>query len=280
MFIAKGRLGVIDAALIRWLSSLKRSGDHLGILVSESIFNQVLPQSNLELFLSEISILDYIISDWSKTISLANETKVNFRMPRLVNLPEQELINYSIGHICKSRPLKEINFTASKMATLEMLLNLYGPHAPRKHRVGIVSGSFDLIHPGHVYLIKKAKDLVDRLVVLAMTSDSIRQQAKNRNGDRPIYSESDRVEVLASLKSVDHILLFDDLDCLSLLKKFCPDIYFKNVHDQARAVVIREANVVNNSGGQTVYLEDVPGKSSSTAIVACIRSQFSEINAC
>jgi D-beta-D-heptose 7-phosphate kinase/D-beta-D-heptose 1-phosphate adenosyltransferase len=139
--------------------------------------------------------------------------------------------------------------------------------------VGVVSGCFDLIHPGHVRLIQAAKTHADWLAVLTMSSASIQGQEKNRLGDRPIYSASERVEVLTALRPVDYVVVFDDLNCLPSLERFCPDYFFKNVEDQARPVIQAEADLVKRSGGQTVYLEDPLRSFSSTEIIEYIRRQ-------
>jgi bifunctional ADP-heptose synthase (sugar kinase/adenylyltransferase) len=55
------------------------------------------------------------------------------------------------------------------------------------------------------------------LIVLTLSSSAIRQQEKNRFGDRPIYNERDRVEVLSALRAVDHVVVFDDVNCLAQL---------------------------------------------------------------
>jgi D-beta-D-heptose 7-phosphate kinase/D-beta-D-heptose 1-phosphate adenosyltransferase len=136
-----------------------------------------------------------------------------------------------------------------------------------------VSGAFDLLHPGHVSLIRTAKARVDHLVVLMMSSASLKQQKKNDLGDRPIYSTADRVEVLSALRDVDHVVVFDDLNCLSSIEVFCPDYFIKNINDRARLVVQAEAHLVSQLGGQSVYLANCSWGYSSTLIIEYIRQQ-------
>jgi bifunctional ADP-heptose synthase (sugar kinase/adenylyltransferase) len=123
-------------------------------------------------------------------------------------------------------------------------------------------------------LIRAAKARVDHLVVLTMSSGAIKQQEKNQLGDRPTYSTCDRVEVLAALRDVDHVVVFDDLNCLGSLKAFCPDYFFKNIRDRARSVVRAEADLVNQLGGRSIYLEDCSKNYSSTDIINYVRQQI------
>jgi D-beta-D-heptose 7-phosphate kinase/D-beta-D-heptose 1-phosphate adenosyltransferase len=194
-------------------------------------------------------------------------------MPSLITWPESELLDYSVARICKRAPLQAARPVTTKLATLDDLCAWFGSRPGRDQSVGLVSGSFDLIHPGHIRLIQAARAHADRLVVLTMSSDSIHHQEKNCLGDRPIYSARDRIEVLAALRPVDCIVLFDDLNCLPSLERFCPDYYFKNVEDQTRPVIQAEAELVKRLGGQTVYLEDPLRSFSSTEIIEYIRGQ-------
>jgi D-beta-D-heptose 7-phosphate kinase/D-beta-D-heptose 1-phosphate adenosyltransferase len=154
----------------------------------------------------------------------------------------------------------------------------YGPvPGQRREVVGLVSGSLDLIHAGHVHLIQAAKQRVDVLVVLTMSTASIQQQEKNRVGDRPIYSERDRVEVLSALRPVDHVVLFDDMDCRSSLQAFCPDYFIKSTSDRFRPIVQAEAAIVKSLGGATLYPADHHRGYSSTTLIHHIRQQTAAV---
>ena len=145
-----------------------------------------------------------------------------------------------------------------KLTTLDRLCAVYGPLPRRRESVGVVSGTFDLIHPGHVRLFVAAKQMVDVLIVLTMSTAAIRQQEKNQLGDRPIYNSRDRIEVLSALRPVDHVVMLDDLDCLAALLAFCPDYFIKSAHDRSRAVVQAEAALVEDLGGEAIFLAAQP----------------------
>lgn len=72
----------------------------------------------------------------------------------------------------------------------------------------ITFGTFDVFHVGHLNIIQRARDLGDRLIV-GVSSDALNFKKKNRC---PIYSESDRMKILASLKCVDHVFLEESLE--------------------------------------------------------------------
>jgi cytidyltransferase-like protein len=247
--------------------------EHLELCITQSVFEPVLPKSHLEEFLSALEMVDMVLRK-EDDLTKSPQTCHISEMPATIFWPEADLLDYSLARICKRISLDDDKPTAPKLRTLDDLCDRYGPRPSRSRTVGVVSGSFDLIHPGHVRLIQAAKARVDRLVVLTMSSASIRRQEKNCLGDRPIYSASERVEVLTALRPVDHVVLFDDLNCLSSLEKFCPDYFFKNVKDQSRPVVQAEADIVRQLGGQTVYLEDHRGSFSSTEIIEYIRQQI------
>ncbi len=265
LVFAQGRVGVIDAAFVRWLEQQRDGVDYLAVRVTRSIFEPVLPIEHLQIFLSALEPVDIVLGD-------------NDELPQgitTITWPEAELLDYSMARICKRSAFEEdrSDKKPAKLSHLNDLVRQYGPRPRRSEVVGLVSGSFDVIHPAHVYFMQIAKHRVDRLVVLTMSSDSIRRQEKNRLGDRPVYNERDRVEVLSALRPVDHVVVFDDLDCLPSLRDFCPDYFFKSLTDRSRPIVKAEAELVNQLGGQTIYLEGLPGGCSSTSIIDYVRKQ-------
>jgi cytidyltransferase-like protein len=271
--LAQGRLGAVDAAFIRWLMRQWREEADLAVHVTQSMFEPVLPKSQLELFLSALESVQVIIRESEELSPFPQEKPPYPQIRTTVIWPEAELLDYSVARICKRQPLTEGPLQAAKLTTLQALRQQFGPRPPRRETVGLVSGSFDVIHPAHVHLMLAAKHAVDRLIVLTMTSASIRQQGKNCLGDRPIYSASDRVEVLAALRPVSNVVVFDDLNCLPSLEDFCPDYFFKSTADGSRPVVLAEAELVKQLGGKTVYLGGLPGGRSSTTIIDYIRKQ-------
>lgn len=91
-------------------------------------------------------------------------------------------------------------------------------------RIITTSGTFDLLHIAHINLLKKAKSLGDILIVLLNSDSSVK---KNKGPDRPIIPEKERAEMLASLDTVDYILIFDEEKPLRIFEELKPNINVK-----------------------------------------------------
>tara|TARA_R110002020_G_scaffold268317_1_gene483519 strand:- start:42 stop:437 length:396 start_codon:yes stop_codon:yes gene_type:complete len=91
-------------------------------------------------------------------------------------------------------------------------------------KVIFTNGCFDVIHRGHIELLKYAKSLGDRLVVGLNSDNSIK---KNKGPERPINNQADRIAVLESLVFVDDIIIFEEDTPINLIKQINPDIIVK-----------------------------------------------------
>jgi D-beta-D-heptose 7-phosphate kinase/D-beta-D-heptose 1-phosphate adenosyltransferase len=132
--------------------------------------------------------------------------------------------------------------------------------------VGFTNGCFDLLHPGHVSLLEEAKASCDRLIV-AMNCDNSVKRLKGE--ERPIQHEAARAIVLASLCSVDMVIVFSEDTPIPLLELLKPDVLIKGGDYTIDEVV--GADVVGAYGGQVKLAGLVPGHS-STAVIAKMAS--------
>jgi D-beta-D-heptose 7-phosphate kinase / D-beta-D-heptose 1-phosphate adenosyltransferase len=128
-------------------------------------------------------------------------------------------------------------------------------------RIGFTNGVFDLLHPGHVTLLKKARAACDRLIV-GVNSDASVKRLKGK--DRPLQDEASRATVLASLASVDGVVLFTEDTPLSLIEQLRPDLLVKGADYTIDKVV--GAEQVKAWGGRVV-LVDVEQGHSTTRLV-------------
>jgi D-beta-D-heptose 7-phosphate kinase/D-beta-D-heptose 1-phosphate adenosyltransferase len=129
------------------------------------------------------------------------------------------------------------------------------------HRIGFTNGCFDLLHPGHVSLLKQAKKACGRLVV-GLNSDGSVEKLK---GDgRPVQSEAARAAMLASLETVDMVVIFTERTPLTLIKALKPDVLVKGADYDLKKVV--GADVVKRYGGKVLLAKIVPGHSTSATI--------------
>jgi D-beta-D-heptose 7-phosphate kinase/D-beta-D-heptose 1-phosphate adenosyltransferase len=86
------------------------------------------------------------------------------------------------------------------------------------------NGCFDILHAGHIKLFYKAKQLGDVLHVGINSDESIK---KIKGSSRPILSQDDRFELVAAIKYVDRVYIFDDLTPIKLIEEIMPDIIVK-----------------------------------------------------
>ena len=129
------------------------------------------------------------------------------------------------------------------------------------HKIGFTNGCFDLLHPGHVSLLKQSRKACGRLVV-GLNSDA--SVTKIKGAGRPVQSEAARAAVLASLESVDAVVIFVEKTPLQLIKTFKPDVLVKGADYNIDTVV--GADVVKKYGGRVKLAKLEPGHSTSATI--------------
>lgn len=123
------------------------------------------------------------------------------------------------------------------------------------------NGCFDLIHPGHVSLLERARELGDRLVVGINSDESVR---KIKGPGRPVVDQESRKAVLLALRVVDEVIIFEELTPEKVIHNIKPDILVKG--GDWREDEIIGADFVKARGGKVFSLPLVPGFSSSTMI--------------
>src|SRR5882762_2066515 len=123
------------------------------------------------------------------------------------------------------------------------------------------NGVFDLLHVGHVRYLAQARSLGDALIV-AINSD--RAVRKLKGNGRPIVNENERAEILAALRQVDYVTIFDDSSPRSLIARLLPDVLVKGGDYGLDEIHGREE--VEAAGGKVISLPFVEGASTSTII--------------
>ena len=129
--------------------------------------------------------------------------------------------------------------------------------------VVFTNGCYDLLHPGHIRLLEKARSLGD-ILILALNSDDSVQRLKGPS--RPLIAECERVEVALGLEAVDAVTVFDEDTPRELIAAVLPDILVKGA-DWAHWIAGREE--VEAAGGKVMALSLEPGYS-TTGIVETI----------
>ncbi len=128
-------------------------------------------------------------------------------------------------------------------------------------KIVFTNGCFDLLHIGHVRYLEQAKSLGDVLIVGINTDASVQVL---KGPTRPIQNENDRAEILASLKSVDHTVLFGEQTPINLIKQVKPDILVKGGDWKKEQIV--GWDFVESYGGTVKSLQFVDGKSTTNII--------------
>ena len=157
---------------------------------------------------------------------------------------------------------QDLSDAEAKVSGLEQLLDRVAAWRRRGLTVGFTNGCFDLLHPGHVSLLRQAKAQCDRLIV-GLNSDASVKRLKG--SERPVQGEAARATVLASLASVDAVVLFSEDTPLTLIEALLPDVLVKGADYTIDQVVGRE--VVENAGGR-VHLAQLEAGHSTTATIA------------
>ena len=133
-------------------------------------------------------------------------------------------------------------------------------------RLVATGGCFDLLHPGHLSLLRQARALGDGLVVCLNSDESVRRL---KGPGRPIVPAADRMAMLEALEPVDAVAVFDEDTPAVLLDLLRPDIWVKG--GDYTVATLPEADVVRRHHGEIVIIPMVEGYSTSR-LVSAVRS--------
>jgi len=150
-----------------------------------------------------------------------------------------------------------------KILPLERACELVAELKRQGKRVVFTNGCFDLLHPGHVYLLAEARSLGDVLLV-AVNSDRTVRALKGPG--RPVFPEAERAEILAALAAVNYVTIFDELTPQALIARMLPQILVKGADWGPHDVVGRRE--VEAAGGQVISIPLLPDYSTSALIEA------------
>lgn len=148
-----------------------------------------------------------------------------------------------------------------KILTLEELLSERTRLRADGTKVVFTNGVFDLLHVGHIRYLQHASTFGDVLIVAVNSDRSVREL---KGADRPIVSEDERAEVLAALRTVDYVTVFDDVSPRSLIKQLLPDVLVKGGDYGLDEIHGREE--VEAAGGKVISLPFVAGASTSSIV--------------
>ncbi len=169
-----------------------------------------------------------------------------------VTLPEEIIENseskdYSnrLGKICNTKELKKHVSDWKK----------------ENKTIGFTNGCFDLIHPGHISLLKNAKLMCNKLIVGINSDKSVSQLKGN---ERPIQVATDRAKILAAMEFVDAVCIFDEETPINLVRLIKPKLLFKGSDYSIEQVVGKKE--VESYGGKVILIDIVKGHSTSNLV--------------
>lgn len=156
---------------------------------------------------------------------------------------------------------------AGKVLPLGRVLNLARAAKAKKLTVVTTNGCFDILHVGHVRYLEDAKRHGDLLIVGVNSDASVR---RNKGDGRPINPERERAEIIASLKPVDAVFIFDETTPHVWLKKIKPHVHVKGGDRTMDQIV--EKDVVEKHSGRIVLVPVVKGKSTTNVLKKILKT--------
>jgi len=135
------------------------------------------------------------------------------------------------------------------------------------YKIGFTNGCFDLLHPGHISTIRKAKTACDKLIV-GLNSDLSVKRLKGES--RPAQSEIARAQVLASLENIDAVIIFSEDTPANIIKALKPEVFVKGADYTIDDIA--EATIVKAYGGD-IILVDLEEDYSTTATLLKLNNE-------
>jgi D-beta-D-heptose 7-phosphate kinase/D-beta-D-heptose 1-phosphate adenosyltransferase len=124
-------------------------------------------------------------------------------------------------------------------------------------RLVTINGSFDVLHAGHLHILREARRQGEVLLVGLNSDASVRRY---KGADRPVVPEAQRAEMLLALRTVDFVHIFDEADPIVFIETVRPDVHVNGAEYGTACV---EAEAVREVGARLHLVDRVPGLSTS-----------------
>ena len=152
-----------------------------------------------------------------------------------------------------------------EILTREQLLPRIANDREQGLTVALANGCFDLLHVGHVRYLQGAAAEADRLLVAVNADNSVREL---KGANRPILTAQDRAELVAAIRGVDYVVIFDEPTVAALIALVRPDVHCKGTDYTLESVPERET--VRGYGGRIAIVGD-PKDHSTRDLLSRIR---------
>ena len=246
-------------------------------MIDQSLINQEI-EKKLKYFLDTYSCEYILLTMGAKGMLLANISKKNilnvYNFDALASSvfditgAGDTVIATLVSEIIKGKDILEACNSSNEEASLAV--QNFGTYIPKKKKKKIVftNGCFDILHTGHINLIKYSKTLGDKLII-GLNSD--RSVSKLKGNNRPIIDQNSRKIILEALECVDQVVIFDEDNPLNLIKEICPDILVKGGDYELEDII--GADFVTSRGGVVKIFNYERGKSTSSMIKKIITNK-------
>ncbi len=174
--------------------------------------------------------------DWPEAVSFANAAA------------GLEVEMFGVQPVSLASVLREVlaqhRSLKGKLRSLDELLIELAVHREAGHRIVLTNGCFDVIHVGHLLYLREAGKLGDVLVVAVNSDDQVRSL---KGAGRPVFAETERLEILGEFESVTYLTVFDEPTAEALIRQIKPDVYVKGGDykptDIVEYALLKEMNV-------------------------------------
>ena len=159
----------------------------------------------------------------------------------------------------------------SKILSLDEMKTVRAQLKAKEKNLVFTNGSFDLLHAGHATYLAFARSQGDALLVGLNTDASVNRYKGEK---RPIVPQDYRALLLASLESVDYVVLFDEDEPLDLIQQILPDVLVKG---EDWAHYVSGSDIVEAAGGRVVLAPLVEGESTTNMIQRIVDAYGDEV---
>ena len=198
----------------------------------------------------------------SRDSKLSQSADLTLRAPSTKTPRIQEIHGLLLHSLC--RAVEEEMFPGKALTALPAHKILTRAEVPvlakaiEGYHSVFTNGCFDILHPGHVYILKESRKAGELLIVGLNTDDSIKRL---KGPERPYHTFADRAAVLAALECVDYVIGFDEDTPKNLIESLTPKVLIKG-GDYTPATIVG-ADWVTSHGGRVVVIPLLEGHSTT-----------------
>ena len=150
---------------------------------------------------------------------------------------------------------------ATRILSLDQLVEERARLRAAGRKMVFTNGVFDILHVGHVRYLEQARALGDELMVAINSDRSVREL---KGAGRPLMNQNERAEILAGLRAVSQVTIFDEVSPRSLIARLLPDVLVKGGDYALDEIHGREE--VEAAGGQVMAISLEPGYSTTDIV--------------